>query len=78
MSTDISKKKKKNSDTICIITCQLAWVQQAMEKTDCLKYTVLIDMDLMMIILKLGILTKGLIEAFEHFFLWFWYFHSFL
>lgn len=40
-----------------------------MENTDCLKYTVFIDMDLMMIILKLGILTKALIEAFEHFFL---------
>ena len=61
--------KKYNNDTICIITCQLAWVQQAMENTDCLKYTVFIDMDLMMIILNLGILTKGLIEAFEHFFL---------
>ena len=55
--------KKNTIMTICIITCQIAWVQQAMENTDCLKYTVFIDMDLMMIILKLGILTKGLIEA---------------
>lgn len=59
----LALKKKYNNDTICIITCQLAWVQQAMENTDCLKYIVFIDMDLMMIILKLGILTKGLIEA---------------
>lgn len=40
-----------------------------MEKTDCLKHTVLVYTDLIMIILKVGILTKRLIEAFEHFFL---------
>lgn len=61
--------QKYNNDIICIITCQLAWVQQAMEKTDCLKHTVLVYTDLIMIILKVGILTKRLIEAFEHFFL---------